>query len=94
MVVGTSTVGRPHADLVDPGLPKMRMSPAAMFEHGGLCIAMGNASAELRQAADFVTGGNHEDGFADAVERIILGGDRSMQAGSTHVAAGARHDGC
>ncbi|HEV8279939.1 MAG TPA: Mu transposase C-terminal domain-containing protein [Streptosporangiaceae bacterium] len=25
---------RPHADLVDPGLPKMRMSPAAMFEHG------------------------------------------------------------
>lgn len=25
---------RPHADLIDPGLPKMRMSPAAMFEHG------------------------------------------------------------
>ena len=25
---------RPHADLVDPGLPKIRMSPAAMFEHG------------------------------------------------------------
>jgi transposase InsO family protein len=25
---------RPHASLVDPGLPKMRMSPAAMFEHG------------------------------------------------------------
>ncbi|HUZ51317.1 MAG TPA: helix-turn-helix transcriptional regulator [Streptosporangiaceae bacterium] len=33
---GTATVYhcRPHADLVDPGLPKMRMSPAAMFEHG------------------------------------------------------------
>jgi transposase InsO family protein len=25
---------RPHADLVDPGVPKLRMSPAAMFEHG------------------------------------------------------------
>src|SRR5260370_33424425 len=25
---------RPHADLVDPGLPRMRRSPAAMFEHG------------------------------------------------------------
>lgn len=25
---------RPHAGLVDPGLPKMRMSPAAMFQHG------------------------------------------------------------
>jgi transposase InsO family protein len=25
---------RPHASLVDPGLPGLRMSPAAMFEHG------------------------------------------------------------
>jgi len=25
---------RPHSSLVDPGLPGMRMSPAAMFEHG------------------------------------------------------------
>jgi transposase InsO family protein len=25
---------RPHSDLVDPGLPTMRMSPAAMFQHG------------------------------------------------------------
>jgi transposase InsO family protein len=25
---------RPHSNLVDPGLPGMRMSPAAMFEHG------------------------------------------------------------
>jgi transposase InsO family protein len=25
---------RPHANLIDPGVPKMRMSPAAMFEHG------------------------------------------------------------
>lgn len=25
---------RPHSDLIDPGLPGMRMSPAAMFEHG------------------------------------------------------------
>jgi transposase InsO family protein len=25
---------RPHASLLDPGLPKMQMSPAAMFEHG------------------------------------------------------------
>jgi transposase InsO family protein len=32
--VATEYHRRPHADLVDPGLPKMRMSPAAMFEHG------------------------------------------------------------
>jgi Cof subfamily protein (haloacid dehalogenase superfamily) len=49
----------------------------AMFERSGLCIAMGNASAEVQQAADFVTDSNREDGFADAIERFILGRHRS-----------------
>jgi Cof subfamily protein (haloacid dehalogenase superfamily) len=49
----------------------------AMFERSGLCIAMGNASAEVQQAADFVTDSNREDGFANAVERFILGHHRS-----------------
>lgn len=49
----------------------------AMFERSGLSIAMGNASAEVRQAADLVTDSNGEDGFAKAIERFILGGDRS-----------------
>src|ERR1700683_3951488 len=49
----------------------------AMFERSGLSIAMGNASPEVRQAADFVTGRNGEYGFADAIERFILGGARS-----------------
>jgi Cof subfamily protein (haloacid dehalogenase superfamily) len=49
----------------------------AMFERSGLCIAMGNASAEVQQAADFVTDSNRDDGFADAVERFILGHHRS-----------------
>lgn len=48
----------------------------AMFKRSGLSIAMGNASSEARQAADFVTGSNRDDGFAKAVERIILGGER------------------
>jgi len=48
----------------------------AMFERSGLSIAMGNASPEVRQAADFVTDSNREEGFANAVERFILGGDR------------------
>jgi hypothetical protein len=38
---------------------------------------MGNATAEVQRAADFVTGNNREDGFADAVERFIFGRDRS-----------------
>jgi Cof subfamily protein (haloacid dehalogenase superfamily) len=49
----------------------------AMFERSGLSIAMGNASSEVKQAADFVTMSNLEDGFADAIERFILGGHRS-----------------
>jgi Cof subfamily protein (haloacid dehalogenase superfamily) len=49
----------------------------AMFERSGLSIAMGNASPEVRQAADFVTDSNHDEGFANAIERFILRGDRS-----------------
>jgi Cof subfamily protein (haloacid dehalogenase superfamily) len=50
---------------------------AAMFERSGLSIAMGNASAEVQRAADFVTDSNREDGFANAIERFILGHHRS-----------------
>ena len=49
----------------------------AMFERSGLSIAMGNAKPTVRQAADFVTNSNGDDGFANAIERFILGGHRS-----------------
>jgi Cof subfamily protein (haloacid dehalogenase superfamily) len=49
----------------------------AMFERAGLSIAMGNASPDVQQAADFVTDSNRDDGFANAIERFILGGGRS-----------------
>jgi hypothetical protein len=49
----------------------------AMFERSGLSIAMGNASPEVQRTADFVTDSNSEDGFANAIERFILGGGRS-----------------
>ena len=45
----------------------------AMFQQSGLSIAMGNASDEVKKHARFVTGSNDEDGFADAVEKYILG---------------------
>ena len=45
----------------------------AMFERGGLSIAMGNASPQVQQAADLVTDSNHDDGFANAIERFIIG---------------------
>jgi len=52
----------------------------AMFERSGLSIAMGNASPEVQRTADFVTESNSEDGFAAAIERFILGTNRSDEA--------------
>ncbi len=43
-----------------------------MFKVGGLSIAMGNAEPAVRQAANYVTGGNNEGGFAQAMERFIF----------------------
>lgn len=43
-----------------------------MFAKAGFSIAMGNASAEVKSAADAVTGSNEEDGWAAAIERYIL----------------------
>ena len=48
----------------------------AMFQQSGLSIAMGNASDEVKKHAHFVTGSNDEDGFADAVEKYVLGAAR------------------
>jgi len=43
-----------------------------MFRKSGLSIAMGNASAEVKAQAMFVTASNEEDGFAEAMERFVL----------------------
>jgi Cof subfamily protein (haloacid dehalogenase superfamily) len=43
-----------------------------MFAHSGMSIAMGNADSEVQRAAKHVTTSNEEEGFAKAVERIIL----------------------
>jgi Cof subfamily protein (haloacid dehalogenase superfamily) len=44
-----------------------------MFEKSGLSIAMGNASTEVQRKARFVTSSNEEEGFANAIEKFILG---------------------
>jgi Cof subfamily protein (haloacid dehalogenase superfamily) len=44
----------------------------AMFRRSGFSIAMGNASSEVKRLADASTLANDEDGFAAAVERLIL----------------------
>jgi hypothetical protein len=43
-----------------------------MFRQSGFSIAMGNGSEAARKMASAVTGSNDADGFAEAVERLIL----------------------
>ncbi len=45
----------------------------AMFAASGLPIAVGNAAPEVQRAARRVSTSNEEEGFANAVERFILG---------------------
>ncbi len=47
-------------------------SDVSMFRHSGVSIAMGNASPDVQRAARFVTRSNEEDGFALAMERLVL----------------------
>ena len=44
-----------------------------MFEKSGTSIAMGNAPAEVQKKATFVTTTNENEGFANAIERFVLG---------------------
>ncbi len=44
-----------------------------MFRESGLGIAMGNAIAEVETQARFVTTSCNDEGFAKAVERLLLG---------------------
>ena len=50
-----------------------------MFEKSGVSIAMGNASSEVQASATYVTSSNEEEGFANAIEKFVLGG-RSANA--------------
>ena len=47
-------------------------SDVLMFRRSGLSIAMGNASDDVKQQATYVTASNDEEGFAKAVEELIL----------------------
>ena len=50
-----------------------------MFERSGLSIAMGNASTQVQQQAQYVTTSYEEQGFANAVEQFILGNGNAAE---------------
>lgn len=45
-----------------------------MIEFAGLGVAMGNAFEEIKEAADYVTLSNEEDGVAHIIQKFILAG--------------------
>lgn len=47
----------------------------SMIEYAGLGVAMANASAEIKAAAQYITVSNQEDGVAKAVEKFVLNND-------------------
>jgi Cof subfamily protein (haloacid dehalogenase superfamily) len=44
----------------------------SMIEYAGLGVAMGNATQELKLAADYITDTNEKDGVAKVIERFII----------------------
>ncbi len=43
-----------------------------MFRKSGLSIAMGNASPEVQESADYVTASSEDEGFAKGIENYVL----------------------
>jgi Cof subfamily protein (haloacid dehalogenase superfamily) len=60
----------PHEDIATIGDGR---NDILMFARSGLSIAMGNAHLDVQRAARHVTTTNEDDGFANAVDRYILG---------------------
>lgn len=45
----------------------------ALLQAGGIKVAMGNATDELKEIADYITDSVYEDGFVSAMEKFCLG---------------------
>lgn len=45
----------------------------AMFDLAGFSVAMGQAAADIKAAADFISKANYEDGVAHAIDRLLAG---------------------
>ena len=43
-----------------------------MIEYAGLGVAMGNATEEIKELADYITLSNNEDGVAHVINKFIL----------------------
>ena len=46
----------------------------SMIKYAGIGVAMGNAQPVVKEAADYITATNDEDGLVQVIDRFILGG--------------------
>jgi Cof subfamily protein (haloacid dehalogenase superfamily) len=60
-----------------------------MFRRSGLSIAMGNASADVRDQATYVTTSYDDEGFANGIERFILNQAAPAVAGKSFTGGSA-----
>jgi len=51
---------------------------AAMLREAGFGVAMSNAEEQVKEAADYITGSNEEDGAARAIEKFVLEGGKGI----------------
>jgi hypothetical protein len=63
-------LGVPAAEIATIG---DQQTDVPMFKLSGLSIAMGNAPAEVKALANATTDSYNDEGFAKAMERLILG---------------------
>ena len=65
-------------DLADVAAIGDMANDVPMFVVAGHSIAMGNASAEVQARAQFTTGRNDADGWAQAADRLmVLAGEKA-----------------
>ena len=43
-----------------------------MIEYAGTGVAMGNAQPAVKEAADYITGTNDEDGLVEVIDKFIM----------------------
>ena len=51
------------------------LNDLSMIEFAGMGVAVDNANTTLKEAANFISKSNDEDGFAYAIEKFVLGKD-------------------
>ena len=79
--------GQLGIDVADVAVLGDMANDLPMFAVAGFSIAMGNGTAEVQAAASAVTARNDADGWAQAIDRYVLGQTGAMKDGAMKASA-------